>query len=79
LVKEWYRIPETGEEETGVFKMPTEILKDLRASRKIHPSTPVSMLTDVLVGKALRQLGFSYTAKKINGKSRYGYMVIPLF
>jgi len=75
LVKEWYRIPEEGEEPQ--FKQPVEILRDLRAARKINSS--MNTVSDVNIGIALKQLGYSRVGKKLPGGSRYGYNVIPLF
>lgn len=75
VVKENYRVPEEGEE--GEFKQPVEILRDLRAARKINAS--MFTITDVNIGIALNQLGYARKAKKANGTSRYGYNVIPLF
>lgn len=75
LVKEWYRLPEEGEEPQ--FKMPVDILRDLRAARKINSS--MNTVSDVNIGIALKQLGYSRYGKWSNGKSRYGYDVIQLF
>ena len=77
LIKEFYRVPEPGEEEVAVFRMPVEILRDLRAARKINSS--MTTVSDVNIGIALKQLGYSRFAKKLNGGTRYGYNVIPLF
>lgn len=75
LIKEFYRLPEDGEE--PVFKQPVEILRDLRAARKINSN--MNTVSDVNIGIALKQLGYSRVGKKLNGGSRYGYNVIPLF
>lgn len=75
LVKEFYRLPEEGEE--PLFKMPVDILRDLRAARKINSS--MNTVSDVNIGIALKQLGYSRYGKWSNGKSRYGYDVIQLF
>lgn len=77
LVKEFYRIPEAGEEELAEFKQPMEILRDLRKARKVNMS--MISVTDVNIGIALKQLGFTRFGKKVNGASRYGYNVIQLF
>lgn len=75
LVKEFYRLPEEGEEPE--FKQPMDILRDLRAARKINSS--MNTVSDVNIGIALRQLGYSRFGKKLPGGTRYGYHVIPLF
>jgi len=77
LLKEFYRIPEPGEEEVAVFKMPVDILRDLRTARKVNSS--MTTVSDVNIGIALKQLGYSRFGKKISGSTRYGYNVIPLF
>jgi len=77
LIKEFYRVPEAGEEELAQFKQPVEILRDLRTARKINSS--MNTVSDVNIGIALKQLGYSRVGKKLNGGSRYGYNVIPLF
>ena len=38
LLKEFYRLPEPGDDDRVVFKMPVEILRDLRAAHKINLS-----------------------------------------
>lgn len=75
LIKEFYRMPEEGEE--AEFKQPVEILRDLRAARKINSS--MNTVSDVNIGIALKQLGYSRFGKKIHGGTRYGYNVIALF
>lgn len=77
LIKEFYRVPEPGEEDMAVFKMPVEILRDLRAARKVNSS--MTTVSDVNIGIALKQLGYSRFIKKINGQPRYGYNIVPLF
>ena len=77
LMKEFYRVPEGGEEDLAVFKMPVDILRDLRSARKINSS--MNNVSDVNIGIALKQLGYTRFGKKINGSTRYGYNVIPLF
>ncbi|MCL1942564.1 MAG: hypothetical protein FWF54_03320 [Candidatus Azobacteroides sp.] len=77
LIKEYYRLPEAGEDEETVFKMPMEILRDLRQARKINSS--MTTVSDVNIGIALKQLGYTRFGKKNNGTTRYGYNVIPLF
>jgi len=77
VVKEWYRVPEPGEEDLAEFKQPVEILRDLKRARKVNSS--MYTVTDVNIGIAMKQLGFARFGKKINGQSRYGYNVIPLF
>lgn len=75
LIKEFYRLPEEGEEPT--FKMPVDILRDLRAARKINSS--MNTVSDVNIGIALKQLGYSRYGKKLAGTTRYGYDVIQLY
>lgn len=75
LIKEFYRVPEEGEEPQ--FKQPVEILRDLRTARKINSS--MNTVSDVNIGIALKQLGYSRFGKKLNGGTRYGYNVISLF
>lgn len=77
LVKEFYRVPEPGEENVAQFKQPVEILRDLRHARKVNSS--MNTVTEVNIGIALHTLGYSRFGKKINGTSRYGYSVIPLY
>jgi len=77
MIKEFYRVPEPGEEAIAVFRMPVEILRDLRAARKVNSS--MTTVSDVNIGIALKQLGYSRFGKKLNGGTRYGYNVIPLF
>lgn len=77
LIKEFYRVPENGETELGIFKMPVEILRDLRNARKINSS--MNTVSDVNIGIALKQLGYTRYGKKLNGQTRYGYDVVQLF
>ena len=77
LLKEFYRLPEPGDEDLMVFKMPVEILRDLRAAHKVNSS--MTTVSDVNIGIALRQLGYTRYDKKINGFARHGYNVVPLF
>ncbi len=77
VVKEWYRVPEPGEEDLAQFKQPLEILRDLKKARKVANSQYT--VTDVNIGIALKQLGYIRFGKKINGSTRYGYNVVPLF
>ncbi len=77
LIKEFYQLPEEGDEEVVAFKMPVEILRDLRAAHKFNSS--MTTVSDVNIGIALKQLGFNRFIKKINGQPRYGYNVVPLF
>ncbi len=77
LIRECYRHAEPGEEDIAEFKQPMEILRDLRKARKVN--TSMTTINDVNIGIALTQLGYSRFGKKINGTSRYGYNVIPLF
>lgn len=77
LIKEFYRLPETGEQDVAVFKMPVEILRDLRIARKVNSS--ITTVTEINIGIALRQLGYTRYDKKINGYARHGYNVVPLF
>lgn len=75
LIKEFYRIPEEGEE--GTFKQPVEVLRDLRKANKIKSG--MNTVSDVNIGIALKQLGYTRYGKKLNGQTRYGYDVIQLF
>ena len=77
LLKEFYRLPEPGDDHLIVFKMPVEILRDLRAARKVNSS--MTTVSEVNIGIALRQLGYLRYDKKINGYARHGYNVVPLF
>ncbi len=77
LVKEFYRIPEPSDNGNAEFKMPVEILRDLRAAHKVNSS--MNNVSDVNIGIALKQLGFARTIKKVNGQPRYGYHLVPLF
>lgn len=78
LIKEYYRVPEPGEEDLAVFKQPVDILRDLRAGRKINSS--MNNVSDINLGIALKQLGFVRIGKKLpNIGTRYGYNVIKLF
>jgi predicted P-loop ATPase len=76
LIKEYYRIPELDEE--TVFKLPMDILQDLRKARKL--TNAMINVSDVTIGMALKSLGFIKHGKRINKlQTRYGYNVIPLF
>lgn len=76
LIKEYYRLPEPSEE--AVFKLPMDILQDLRKARKLTNS--MNNVSEVTIGMALKALGYVRLAKKINKlQTRYGYNVIPLF
>lgn len=77
ILKEFYRVPEQGEEDIAVFRQPVEILRDLRSAHKVN--TSMTTVTEVNIGIALKQLGYSRFGKKINNSTRYGYLVIPLF
>ena len=77
LVKEFYRLPEPGEEELGQFKQPVDILRDLRSARKVNSA--MTTVSDVNIGIALKQLGYSRFGKKTERGTRYGYSVVPLF
>lgn len=77
LIKEFYRLPEPGEEKLAVFKMPIDILRDLRRARKINLS--MTTVSDVNIGIALKQLGYSRYVKKLPVGPRYGYEVIQLY
>ncbi len=77
LIKEFYRLPEPGEEEMGQFKQPVDILRDLRTARKVNSSH--TTVSDVNIGIALKQLQYSRYGKKTEKGTRYGYNVIPLF
>lgn len=76
LIKEWYRRP-TGDEET-IFRMPMDIVRDMKAARKITSS--MSRIDDITIGQALRSLGYERIGKKLPGMgTRYGYKVIQLY
>lgn len=76
LVKEWYRKPE--EDEEYLFRMPMEIVRELKASRKI--SSSMTRIDDMTIGQALRALGYERIGKKIAGMgTRYGYKVVQLY
>ena len=76
LVKEYYRIPEDGEESTHM--QPLEILQELRKAKKLNNSNGVNV-SEVTIGMALSAMGFEHKMKKVDGKPRYGYQVIQLF
>ena len=59
LVKEWYRKPE--EDEEPLFRMPMDIVRELKAARKITSS--MTRIDDITVGQALRQLGYERIAR----------------
>lgn len=77
LVKEWYRKPE--EDEEHLFRMPMDIVRDLKGARKIGSS--MTRIDDITIGQALRALGYERIGKKLPGGtgSRYGYKVIQLY
>ncbi|WP_321424889.1 VapE domain-containing protein [uncultured Bacteroides sp.] len=76
LVKEWYKKP-TEDEET-IFKMPMDIVRDMKAARKITSS--MSRIDDITIGQALRALGYERIGKKLPGMgTRYGYKVVQLY
>lgn len=75
LVKEYYRIPEDGEESTNM--QPLEILQELRRARKLTNS--MTNVSEVTIGMALSAMGYEHKMKKVEGKPRYGYQVIQLF
>jgi hypothetical protein len=77
LIKEFYRVPEEGEEHLAVFKQPVDILRDLRNARKINSS--MNTVSDVNIGIALKQLGFTRFGKKLPSGTRYGYNVLQLY
>jgi len=77
LVKQYYRVPQEGEEELIRFKQPKDILRDLRPGFKSNPKKYT--VTAVNIGIALNQLGYIRFSRRINGTPRYGYNVIPLF
>lgn len=72
LIKQNYEIPETETE--GQWLMPTEIIKNLRAERKINADISREV-TPENIGETLNQLGFFRKSKKINGTPRYRYLV----
>lgn len=76
IIKEWYRRP--LEDEENQFRMPMDILRDLKAARKINSS--MTRIDDITVGQALRALGYERIGKKLPGMgTRYGYKVIQLY
>jgi predicted P-loop ATPase len=76
LIKEYYRLPELDEE--TVFKLPMDILQDLRKARKL--TNAMTNVSDVTIGMALKSLGFIKHGNRINKlQTRYGYNVIQLF
>jgi predicted P-loop ATPase len=76
LIKEYYRVPEF--DEAAIFKLPMDILQDLRKARKLN--TAMTNVSDVTIGMALKSLGFVRHGKRINKlQTRYGYNVIQLF
>jgi len=79
LIHENYRMPtDEDAEETIEFKMPMEMLQELRSARKINSS--MSDVSEVTIGLALKALGFERKGKKIDKiNSRYGYNVVKLF
>lgn len=77
LIKEFYRVPEPGEEEVTMFRQPMEILQDLRKAHKINSS--MNTVSEINIGIALKQLGYSRFGKWSNGTTRYGYNIVPLF
>jgi len=75
LIKEYYRIPEEGEESTHM--QPIEIIQELRRTRRLNSG--MVNVSDVTIGMALSSMGFEHKMKKVDGKPRYGYQVIQLF
>lgn len=76
LIKEYYEIPES--ESDGIRKTPTEILQDLRRSRKIPSSA--SNVTEVTIGAALKAIGFQKRSVWVRGKNNtYPYLVKQLY
>lgn len=76
LIKEYYRVPELDEKTE--FKLPMDILQDLRKARKL--TNAMTNVSDVTIGMALKSLGFIRHGKRINKlQTRYGYNVIQLF
>ena len=76
LVKEYYRIPEDGEE--SIHMQPLEILQELRKAKKLNNSNGTNV-SEVTIGMALSAMGFEHKMKKVQGNPRYGYQVIQLF
>ena len=64
--------PAISEKEPHAWLMPSEILRRLKHDRKISISDGI---TEESIGMALRQLGFQRAKKKINGESRWRYLV----
>ncbi len=75
VIKENYTLPVCVEEET--FKMPSQILRDLRLAHRVHS---YDRIDEQSIGQALKLLGFEKTAKRIdNHGTRYGYLVKQLY
>lgn len=74
VVKENYTVPSSIEEET--FKMPSQILRDLRLAHRVHSYDRVD---EQSIGQALKLLGFEKKAKRVENGTRYGYLVHPLY
>ncbi|MBP1593032.1 MAG: virulence-associated family protein [Bacteroidetes bacterium] len=76
LVKEYYRKPK--EDEEYLFKQPMEILRELKAAKKINSS--MTRVDEITLGQALRSLGYERIGKKLPGMgTRYGYKVVQLY
>ena len=75
-MKEYYRIPEDGEE--SIHMQPLEILQELRKAKKLNNSNGTNV-SEVTIGMALSAMGFEHKMKKVQGNPRYGYQVIQLF
>ena len=77
LVKEYYRIPEPGEEDQAVFQNPMDMLRELRKAHKVNSS--MNNVSEPNIGIALKQLGFTRRDRKVGGFTKHGYYLIPLF
>lgn len=76
LVKEFYHKPK--EDEEYLFKQPMEILRELKAAKKINSS--MTRVDEITIGQALRAQGYERIGKKLPGMgTRYGYKVTQLY
>lgn len=71
VIREEYE-PARSEHEPHEWMMPSEILRHLKQRRRISISDSI---TEESIGMALKQLGFTRAKKKINGESRWRYLV----
>lgn len=74
LIKELYRQP--GSNDKSLFKMPSEVFRDLRDARKLHYGDKVD---EQSIGQALKMLGYERTARRTNNGVRYGYLLTQMY